>query len=264
MKTAWLAVILLSTSLCFAQQKEDPAAIIRLFYQDHPPSHPIDLANSGELSKYFTEKLASLFVQDSECATKSESICNLDCDPFIDAQDWDEKIPFKITIEPGSSGADITYRVGVNVTRKTLVYHVERTKAGWRISDIAYPAGGSLVAILSTPIKEAPPEALDGVTQFCSGHVTGAPEKDGKPGPHIEWQAYSSEAPKANVVQSYTGYYHKPDHSDDLCDKIDLPGYKLDSFIEICSAQKQGPWATCTLPAKAQTVIIISSMASAK
>lgn len=264
MKPAWFAVFLLLSTLSISiaqQQKEDPAAIIRLFYQDHPPERSIDLGDFKELSKYFTEKLARLFVQDSECAGKSESICNLDFDPFIDAQDWNDSIPFKITITPGPSGADITFRVNVNVTGKTLVYHVQKTSSGWRISDIVFPTGGSLVALLSTPVKEAPPQALEGATQFCSGHVTGAPEKDGMPGPHITWQAYFSEKPKPAVIKDYSGFFHKPDHSDELCDKIDLPGYKLDSFVEICSIKKQGPWSTCAVPTKAQTIIMISSMA---
>ncbi len=106
--------------------------------------------NKKELGKYFDKNLTSLFLKDEECKERTHEICNLDFDPLLDAQDFDEKYPFQIKIEKVHYKTSVRYKVMItNVEPRTLVYDLKETPEGWRITDITFSSGLSLKKILS-------------------------------------------------------------------------------------------------------------------
>lgn len=108
----------------------------------------IDFGKRGSLSMYFDAALTDLFITDAECQQREHGICNLDFDPIYDAQDFGDKTTSlkvsKVEGKPGQFAVTFT-----NIGTRTLIYTLNKTRDGWRISDIRYSKGGSLKAILS-------------------------------------------------------------------------------------------------------------------
>jgi hypothetical protein len=71
----------------------------------------------------------------------------LDSDPFYDAQDFDDADPNVRVKATDSNTFEVTLN---NFGDETLVYTMQQTSKGWRISDIASPTNKSLVKLLST------------------------------------------------------------------------------------------------------------------
>ena len=95
------------------------------------------------LDKYFDKNLADLIWKD--LTTHQGEVGVLDFDPFYDTQDPDIK---NLKVSPGViSGETATASVSfTNSGRKeTLVYSLIKQNGAWRISDIKYPTGDTLL-----------------------------------------------------------------------------------------------------------------------
>lgn len=116
-------------------------------------------------------------------------------------------------------------------------------------------------AAVATPPEEV--RSPSGAVKLCGGHVTGAPRPDGRLGPHITWDAYSSREVPESLAKVYTQTIGAPSTDmHDGCSTWRIPPGKPAKVFEICSTSAQGPWTTCSsIPPGARSVIMISSIA---
>lgn len=131
-----------------------PENIIFQIYEEHQPMNGknISFADKKTLRRYFTEELTALFLRDDECIIRTHEVCNLDFDPIYDAQDYEDNSPIKLDVKKISTKPHLCYQVMfTNIDRITLIYELQVTKSGWRISDIIYSSNNSLKALLSQP-----------------------------------------------------------------------------------------------------------------
>jgi hypothetical protein len=100
----------------------------------------------SELARYFDSELVSLLIADRECTRRSREVCRLDWDPIWDSQDPGAK---HLTIRSLHTNAVLVrFRHPFTGEERRLEYHLTRTRAGWRISDIRYKNGVSLLRTL--------------------------------------------------------------------------------------------------------------------
>ncbi len=133
------------------QPAESPEMLLQTLYANHKPQDEkgIDFEDEAALTRYFTPELTALFLKDAACKEKSQELCNLDFDPVFAAQDFDAQ-PLDLAVEKQS---ETRYKVTfTNLTRRSLIYDLRNTEAGWRVDDITYPEGHALKALLSTPV----------------------------------------------------------------------------------------------------------------
>ncbi|MFA6954812.1 MAG: hypothetical protein WC538_02950 [Thermoanaerobaculia bacterium] len=135
-----------------------PEELVRLVYADHQPwaGKAIAWEDSAVLAKYCDASLVELFKKDGEYSARMQEVGCLDGDPFLDAQDYDEKgiTPPKIRKVKGKSGDlyEVTF-TGLSDAWKNwnvrLQYDVRKTPEGWRIHDIIFKNGDSLRKIFA-------------------------------------------------------------------------------------------------------------------
>ncbi len=127
-----------------------PQEVIASLYAHHQPgkNREIDLCDRAGVSRYCDPALTDLFVKDCECGKKRQEVCNLDWDPFYDAQDFDDSEPNPRIREVKPAGSfEVTLR---NLGERKLIYEMKRTPEGWRISNIRSPSSKwSLREVLS-------------------------------------------------------------------------------------------------------------------
>ena len=100
------------------------------------------------LERYFTGELATLLLQDRECAARTKEICKLDFDPIWDSQD-PAAYQMKIT-DAGSGLVRVSYLYPGSGKKTELTFKTVKTAAGWRIADIRYHSGPSLATLLKS------------------------------------------------------------------------------------------------------------------
>jgi len=80
-------------------------------------------------------------------------------------------------------------------------------------------------------------------TLLCNGHVTGAPEKDGRAGPHIVWSVYASpETPEslaAHVRDTLPAAWKREDG--ESCSQWRRRDDGSESLLEVCPVDAPGP-----------------------
>ena len=127
-----------------------PQELIVSLYAHHQPSKgkEIDLCERGSVSRYCDATLTGLFMKDCACRKKTHEVCNLDWDPFLDAQDFADSYPPPRIEEMKQAGSfEVTIS---NLGERRLIYEMRKTKDGWRIANIRSPASGwSLLEVLS-------------------------------------------------------------------------------------------------------------------
>lgn len=131
---------------------DSPENFVRSLYKYHLSHYDKNywFDNKEKLSKYFDSNLTDQFLRDEKCNNKTQEICNLDFDPIIDAQDLDNKYPATFDVKRLDSKSKTLCKVIFqNITKRTIIYKLLRTKLGWRISDIYYENGQTLKNILS-------------------------------------------------------------------------------------------------------------------
>jgi hypothetical protein len=93
------------------------------------------------VGRYFTPSTAALIAKDRTMAAKRGDAPQLNSDPFVDAQDW-MPTPVLVTVEDGSNPNRAKARASFTYPgsqEKTVIgLDLEKTSAGWRISDIAW------------------------------------------------------------------------------------------------------------------------------
>ena len=138
-------------------QNLTPEGFIRHLYKEYLPDLQQDkfwLDNKKKLSQYFDRNLTELLLRDTEWSEKHREIGNLDFDPIIAAQDYDEKLPTTLKVHAMNSKSPVRVKVVFsNISPTTIIYELKMTGQGWRISDIIYTKRISLVKILSQPIE---------------------------------------------------------------------------------------------------------------
>lgn len=111
------------------------------------------------------------------------------------------------------------------------------------------------------PDTKLPPNAK----QFCNEHVSGGLSSDGRPGPHIIWNAYGSSDAPVTVQQFYAKQFGKtPGVAHDGSPEWRLGPEHARWIYSIHPADAQGKmWRRCEVPFDAKTVIWISVLISA-
>ena len=101
-----------------------------------------------------------------------------------------------------------------------------------------------------------------GSIKHCSEHITGAPQRDGKTGPHINWVGYYSKDPIEKVVAHYTRLLGPENYrKEGERDVWRFPLEKPERVVSVTPAGQPMPGSQCVpVPASAQAVVIISAM----
>lgn len=127
---------------------DSPENIVSNLYRDFPPDgkEAVHWQKKDVLAKYFDNNLVDLFLKEQECSERDKGICNIDFMILYDAQDY-QITEFHIdAFDPVKKVVNVRFK---NYNKPTLiVYQMSETPAGWRISDIRYEKGHSLVETL--------------------------------------------------------------------------------------------------------------------
>jgi hypothetical protein len=99
------------------------------------------------LALYFSDEITSLIMKDRECVESSGEICNLNFDPIFCSQDPGA---YELKISPvDSSGiVRVQFLYPSNDELIKVSYKIIKTVYGWRIGDVFYSNGSSLLDIL--------------------------------------------------------------------------------------------------------------------
>ena len=130
-----------------ASRHVSPEQLVSDLYRQHKQRSPFFQTRSRALlDKYFTRELAGLIWQDAR--SSGDEVGALDGDPLFNAQDM--KITnFQIqraTVKSGAANVPVTFE---NFGAKhQIVFRVVQQRGVWKIADIAYDEGLSLVEIL--------------------------------------------------------------------------------------------------------------------
>jgi hypothetical protein len=132
-----------------SSKSQSPRAVVASLYRQHKTRSPFFQTRSRALlDKYFAKELADLFWQDAH--SSSGEVGALDGDPLFNAQDMEIK---KFSIQDGIAGPEMT-EVPVtfeNFGEKHVVkFRLVPVRAGWKIANIVYDDGSSLLEILKT------------------------------------------------------------------------------------------------------------------
>jgi hypothetical protein len=100
------------------------------------------------LERYFDHNLATLILQDRQCATQTQEICRLDFSPIWASQDPGAS-ETKIIAGATPDIVSVKFRYPSDGTKIELSYRMVKTNVGWRIADIRYSSGSTLLSILS-------------------------------------------------------------------------------------------------------------------
>ncbi|MFA9202575.1 MAG: hypothetical protein ACEQSD_01065 [Flavobacteriales bacterium] len=123
-------------------------SMVEKLYADYPEEgsdSPLNLSVS-EMAKLFTPSLVSLINADNKCAAEIQGICNLDFAILWESQD---PTGAKTMISQGASPEQVKVAIDGDGDPRELIYKMQQTSSGWRIADIQYNHGSSLVEILS-------------------------------------------------------------------------------------------------------------------
>jgi len=130
-----------------------PDAVVRELYRVHRKGYGHVFVREGRKlqERFFDENLARLIWKDLT-ETPPDIVGRLDFDPLYNAQDI-RITRFRVgaaAIEGDKATVPVTFQ---NFDRKeSLKFLMTRTAAGWKISDIDYGGGFSLLKILTEPL----------------------------------------------------------------------------------------------------------------
>jgi hypothetical protein len=122
--------------------------LVAQLYKEHSgKSDPLQYPASKKLlQNYFYKPLLDLYLKDQE-ASKGE-VGKIDFDPLYDAQDL-QITDFNLVIPNNKKDSGYVAAHFKNMgLRQQVVFTLKSTKAGWRIADIQYKDGRSLLNIL--------------------------------------------------------------------------------------------------------------------
>jgi hypothetical protein len=134
-------------------QQTAPDALVKDLYKTHDKNSGAILDGKSRklLDKYFDKTLADYIWKD--LTTHKDEVGVLDFDPFYNAQDIEIK-NFNVgapKIEGDKATVPVTFQ---NFDRKdTLIYSLVRQNSAWKISDIKYTDGSTLVGYFKQDAK---------------------------------------------------------------------------------------------------------------
>jgi len=118
------------------------ADLYKVHNQKRGPFHP---GHGALLYKYFDKRLADMIHKDAVVSAAKHDVGVIDGDPLYDAQDMEiENFAIgQASIENGKAKVPVTFEnLG---EKKTLIFVLVNSPSGWRISDIDYGEGRTLV-----------------------------------------------------------------------------------------------------------------------
>jgi hypothetical protein len=127
------------------QQTSAPDALVKDLYNVHGKDYSKIMNGKSRvlLDKYFDKNLADLIWKD--LTTHKEEVGVLDFDPFYNAQDVNIK---KLTVAAPkiqNDKAEVTVNFENYGNKETITYALVKQNTAWKISDIKYKDGGSLL-----------------------------------------------------------------------------------------------------------------------
>lgn len=124
-----------------------PQALVADLYRQHKQRSPFFQTRSRALlDKYFTRELADLLWRDAH--SSGDEVGALDGDPLFNAQDMEIK---NFSIQDAAvlaGGANVPVSFENFGAKHQIVFRLAAERSGWKISDIAYDDGMTLVEIL--------------------------------------------------------------------------------------------------------------------
>jgi hypothetical protein len=100
------------------------------------------LAGDRGIRQTFAPSLAALMVKDRQATARRGDVGQLDFDPFVDGQDW-EIASFDIAISDETAGKATATVKFTNLDQPTtVVLHLVKLGAAWRIDDIIWQHDG--------------------------------------------------------------------------------------------------------------------------
>ncbi|HEV2828098.1 MAG TPA: GerMN domain-containing protein [Pyrinomonadaceae bacterium] len=146
-----VAVIVAGSSVITQAQRQSrqmsPEQLVRDLYRQHKQRSPFfQIRSRALLDKYFTRNLADLLWQDAH--SSGDEVGALDGDPLFNAQDM-EITNFAIkepNLLPNGGTVPVTFE---NFGKKhVIMFSVARERGRWKIGDLLYDDGATLVQIL--------------------------------------------------------------------------------------------------------------------
>jgi hypothetical protein len=132
------AVALAASAIAAPPAGETPQAFLDAIYKTYlgKDSNGIVLDKPAVIRRYFVAPLAAAMIKDNAAAAKRGEVPELDCDPFINGQDWDiSDLAIKVEMQPPDKALGTATFINSG-TRMTVTYDLVQTAAGWRIADI--------------------------------------------------------------------------------------------------------------------------------
>jgi hypothetical protein len=113
------------------------------------PGHSLLEQPRQVLARYFDENLAALILKDRSCVAKTHEICRLDFSPIWASQDpGASELKVSPTKDPGVVAVKFRYPGNGEIIE--LSYRMSKTRIGWRVHDILYGSGSSLLSVLGS------------------------------------------------------------------------------------------------------------------
>ena len=133
--------------------------MVRALYAKYPiegdrPGKAVWNESREVLSRYFDPKLTELFLADQACQERNQGPCAVTVDLLCGCQAGDPSGLRICRSARGPEWVDVRFMIFRGKTFKeeeTLSFLTSRTAAGWRISDIHYDDGSSLVRSFDHP-----------------------------------------------------------------------------------------------------------------
>jgi hypothetical protein len=116
---------------------------------------------------------------------------------------------------------------------------------------------------LLAPPNPAPPAVPEvDFQRLCSGHVSAVPRADGRPGPHLEWTAYTSPSPVGELAGRHETALAGGEHEtgEDGCHlwRFQDAGKHI---WDLCPVEVESPARGCDKPPSGtRSVLLVSTM----
>jgi hypothetical protein len=153
--TALVVLVFLLPALCITAhakskaRRPTPEAVVAALYKQHNKATPLFQTRSRALlDKYFDKSLADLLWKDA--TTARDEVGALNGDPLYNAQDMQIKefVIGKSVIKNDTAQVKVSFR---NFDRNEEVqFDLVRRASGWKVADLTYKDGTTLLGILKT------------------------------------------------------------------------------------------------------------------
>lgn len=157
-KSIFLAAFFLLGFGIVSSFAQTPDSVVKELYKIHNQDLKsnrdsiLNNRNRQNLDKFFDKTLADFIWKD--LTTHRNEVGVLDFDPFYNAQDFDIKNFLISSVKTINLKSSVTVKF-TNAGRKdTLVYQLVKQAAGWKITDIRYTDGSSLLKYFKEYAKQ--------------------------------------------------------------------------------------------------------------